>query len=521
MRHAAPLLILALMLATPAAAQDVVGFYFDTDGAATTTTTSAPGQYVQGWLILQGASGTGGLGSWRAEVRIELEDGSPATAQWLYLGGAQNFDAPPSFDVATFTLMPWEQDLALATVLIQVPDPDETVRVYLAGHRFPILESPATFPVHGPEYGHGAEYTPAAMASEAGNTYLPVAVINDDGATPPEPTVLIHWTGENNLYVGMQAAGTVSVRGLELVRPLEGDVAFQDPNMELRRVPVDGGYSGDPSDWTTGTVTSRLEVPPLDAEDRFEYRLELTEAGTQNLGVTFTTGDAVHTFDHAMTVWPTPCSESAQVWGTDALNDLVDGSVMFPSAVSGYPDPSGYVSVRNLGTTELVVTPVLTGSSAFTITNPETATVPPQVTFPTSHAFDVVFAPNNSGWHEAILSFEGDVCGSVTLQGYAVAVSDAGDVPGVTRLLPAYPNPFNPTTTVSFELAKAGRAKVSVYSLDGRLVTVLADEDFAAGTVRREWSGRDARGRTVASGVYLVRLEAGDARAVQRVTLLK
>ena len=139
------------------------------------------------------------------------------------------------------------------------------------------------------------------------------------------------------------------------------------------------------------------------------------------------------------------------------------------------------------------------------------------------HTFNLVFSPTTSGWHEAELTFEGDSCVSVILRGYAVPtnVSDAGDLPAATRLMLPYPNPFNPSTTVSFELGRAGRARLAVYGLDGRLVTVLADERFEAGPVQRTWSGRDAAGRTVASGVYLVRLEAGDVRETRRITLLK
>jgi hypothetical protein len=515
--------LVTLLLAAPARAQDVVGFYFDTAGTASTAstaTTSAPGEFVQGWLILQGASGLDGVGSWRAEVRLELADGSPATAQWMYLGGAQNFDAPPSFDVATFSLMPWEQDLALATVMIQVPDPSETVRVYLAGHRFPEGEGPVGFPLNHPEYGHGPEYTMEVMNRSGGNSYVPVAVINDDGTEPVQAAVSFDSSYLSELCVGMEVSGTVRVEGDGLVRPLEGVVAFHEAGLELRRLPTDSGYPAqEPSPWTTGPVTSRLEVTFLEADDLFEFRTTLTEARPHNFGVTFTTGDVVRTHDHVLEVWPTPCSEHAGIWNTPVGNKLVDGVIEFPASVASEPDPSGYLIVKNFGEEAITVSPALSGSPAFIVTNPAAVSLSPG----SRRQLNLAFAPATPGWHEATLSFAGDVCASVTLRGYAVpsVVSDAGDLPGATRLLPAHPNPFNPRTTVSFELARAGRAKLSVYSLDGRLVTVLADGEFAAGTVRRSWSGRDARGRAAASGVYLVRLEAGDVQAVQRVTLLK
>ena len=84
-----------------------------------------------------------------------------------------------------------------------------------------------------------------------------------------------------------------------------------------------------------------------------------------------------------------------------------------------------------------------------------------------------------------------------------------------------HPNPFNPMTTVSFELAAGGRATVNVYDLKGRLVRNLADATFAAGPHSLTWDGLGSGGQRVGSGVYLVRVVSKSGVAEHKMVLLK
>jgi hypothetical protein len=105
--------------------------------------------------------------------------------------------------------------------------------------------------------------------------------------------------------------------------------------------------------------------------------------------------------------------------------------------------------------------------------------------------------------------------------------SDSGEDPGhsvlpvVSALNPNYPNPFNPMTTISFDLAAPGRVRISIFSIDGRLVRTLVDEPFIAGRHERVWQGRDDRGRAVASGTYLYRMVGPDVQKTRRMLLIK
>jgi hypothetical protein len=82
------------------------------------------------------------------------------------------------------------------------------------------------------------------------------------------------------------------------------------------------------------------------------------------------------------------------------------------------------------------------------------------------------------------------------------------------------PNPFVEQTTFEFALPRAGDVKLTAFDAAGRLVRTLALGRQPEGTHRVAWDGRDDAGRIVASGVYLVRLEAGDVALVRKVLRL-
>ncbi len=94
------------------------------------------------------------------------------------------------------------------------------------------------------------------------------------------------------------------------------------------------------------------------------------------------------------------------------------------------------------------------------------------------------------------------------------------NVPGVSHVLAA-PNPFNPSTSIRFELGTAQRVRVTVYDLEGRLVARLADEVFAAGANAVDWDGRAADGTGAASGTYLVMVDSPGRVVTTKVTLVK
>ncbi|RKZ14132.1 hypothetical protein DRQ53_12295 [bacterium] len=90
-----------------------------------------------------------------------------------------------------------------------------------------------------------------------------------------------------------------------------------------------------------------------------------------------------------------------------------------------------------------------------------------------------------------------------------------------TRLLGARPNPFNPITSIEFELERPGPVQLTIYDMAGRRVRDWSLENQNAGAGRVTWNGTDFRGSRAASGVYIVRMQADGIVDTKRVTLLK
>ena len=89
------------------------------------------------------------------------------------------------------------------------------------------------------------------------------------------------------------------------------------------------------------------------------------------------------------------------------------------------------------------------------------------------------------------------------------------------ELFQNFPNPFNPTTTISFSLLEKTHAVLSIYDVAGRLVTTLVDDELDEGLQEGTWDGKDANGSAVGSGVYFCRLTAGNKTLTKKMILLK
>ena len=100
---------------------------------------------------------------------------------------------------------------------------------------------------------------------------------------------------------------------------------------------------------------------------------------------------------------------------------------------------------------------------------------------------------------------------------------DAGDdMPNQSTILrPNYPNPFNPGTTISFELPELGPVRLEIYTAAGALVTTLVDESLSGGPHEITWDGRDTGGRQVASGAYFYQLMTRAGRETRAMVLVK
>ncbi len=93
-------------------------------------------------------------------------------------------------------------------------------------------------------------------------------------------------------------------------------------------------------------------------------------------------------------------------------------------------------------------------------------------------------------------------------------------IPKQFALYRNYPNPFNPTTTIKYDLPKAANVRLVIYDVLGRQVRILVDQAQEAGYYLKVWDGRDAANLPVAAGVYLSRLESEEFVSTQKMVFL-
>ena len=111
----------------------------------------------------------------------------------------------------------------------------------------------------------------------------------------------------------------------------------------------------------------------------------------------------------------------------------------------------------------------------------------------------------------------------MSLGSAATAITELEDrnTPDEYELGNAYPNPFNPETTIRFSLPWSVDVKVDVFNDQGQLVRTLVNETLNAGQFEVTWDGTDNAGRQVASGVYIYRINAPNLSMSKKVTFLK
>jgi len=109
---------------------------------------------------------------------------------------------------------------------------------------------------------------------------------------------------------------------------------------------------------------------------------------------------------------------------------------------------------------------------------------------------------------------------------YVYTISGVETVSGVPaasrpRIQRAFPNPFNPSTTIEFSVPRSGPVRVDVFDIHGKRVADLVDKTMNAGVYRVRWTGKDVNGADVSSGVYYAQIKSKDGSGSGRLALIK
>jgi hypothetical protein len=134
------------------------------------------------------------------------------------------------------------------------------------------------------------------------------------------------------------------------------------------------------------------------------------------------------------------------------------------------------------------------------------------ITWPAAFSFPVV------PWKDSDLTVE-DPPNLFTPTGVQ---DEAGAVAAVAfDLRPNYPNPFNPSTTIQYQVENPSRVAIGVYNISGQLLRTLVDENQEAGPHSITWNGTNSQGQAMPSGVYFVKMKAQSFMHVQKITMIR
>ena len=131
------------------------------------------------------------------------------------------------------------------------------------------------------------------------------------------------------------------------------------------------------------------------------------------------------------------------------------------------------------------------------------------------------------GEHFLAVRFQGPAAGETEIVPAAlvsapeavVTAAPGASIPRSYAILPNYPNPFNASTNIDFQLPAGGHVSLTIYDVLGRTVRHLVDGHQEAGNYIARWDGRDDRGKVMKSGVYFCVFESGSFREVIKMVL--
>ena len=97
---------------------------------------------------------------------------------------------------------------------------------------------------------------------------------------------------------------------------------------------------------------------------------------------------------------------------------------------------------------------------------------------------------------------------------------DQNITPTVFKIYQNHPNPFNPSTNISYQLAKNSRVKITIHNTVGKLVKILVDDFQSSGLRTIKWNGKNSNNDNVSSGIYFYSIQSGEFQATKKMILL-
>jgi FlgD Ig-like domain len=207
------------------------------------------------------------------------------------------------------------------------------------------------------------------------------------------------------------------------------------------------------------------------------------------------------------------------------------GNVLLSTGSSGPPPPNGYTFGDMATYYDLTTTASYSGNIQVCFTYADSMVTGPESDLKLFHYDDSLVPPDWVDITTSVDTLTNTLCGTTTtLSPFAVGApiqpTGVGNKPAALptsfALYPNAPNPFNPETTIRYDVPAGGaRVSIVVYDIAGRRVRTLLDSNAPAGGHSVVWDGRDEHGQGAASGVYFCRMIAGSFVQTRKMVLLK
>jgi len=265
----------------------------------------------------------------------------------------------------------------------------------------------------------------------------------------------------------------------------------------VNRVPNTANVAGDPQGETLQSGVSLLDDHIVQSDTFYKLNYNLADYANQSVHIAFR-----HAF----------CTDMYLV---RIANLAINYPTFTPISISGsVVDEAGEAIFGAMVTISSVlpIAAVTNNSGAFTLTQvPADATYTITVTkdgYQTNNSTQIVVDNTNYVIPTPIIMLNSTSEADVTK-------------PHTTALKANYPNPFNPTTTIAFSLAREGIVSIDICNIKGQIVKTLINEVRNAGQHKVIWNGQDNAGRNVGSGVYFYRMTTESYSATRKMLLMK
>ena len=445
--------------------------------------------------------------SYEVQVRATNDEG---TGSWSDSGsGATDANAAPAFSTSAFDAA--ENQTAAGTVLATDSDTGDDITGYAitGGADQTFFSIGAT---SGALTFDAAPNFEDAQDSDTNNTYV-VEVQATSGAGEREKTVTqtitVTVTNEVGEAPGKPAAPTVTAASVSSLTvtwaaPANAGPAITDYDYRYRTTSPQGTWTE-----VTGTTITTLSATIGSLSESTSYDVQVRATNDEGTGAWSDAGSSA-TINQPSEIW---------AYWTDSDtkgSNVQDGCASNEPFRAFWDPPKSNGSFKVADEWEAEITPDNGASNVnFTIQNTGGDRKEPELTG------TVRIREGESGSLSIRVRgrFGDDGWGTWSPVTELFCMTSAAKKP--LGLAPNVPNPFNPSTVISYRLATPGAVRLEIYNLLGQSMRTLVDQVQAAGAYWVRWDARDGRGAAVAAGVYLVRLHYPGGVQTQRLLYLK